>query len=82
MFTKCFKIYVRYFFLNLSYAKLATYGDTLAPLAELFFMGLMTNPCAPSFNQDIKPCGPLLSLFGVPPKNHFLPLQVFVISVL
>ena len=75
------KIYVRYFFLNLVNAKRATYGDTSTPLIELFFLGLMTNPCGPSFTLDIKPSGTLLSLFGAPPKNP-LPVQAIVISVL
>ena len=75
------KIYVHYFFFNLVYAKRATYGDTLTPLIELFFLGLMTNPCAPTFTQNIKPSGPLLSLFGVPPNNPLPPLLAFAISV-
>ena len=74
-------MYVTFFF-NLVNAKRATYGDTLTPSIELFFLGLMTNPCAPSFTQDIKPSGTLLLLFGVPPKNPLPPLQAFVISVL
>ena len=37
MFTKCLQNICTLLFLSLSYAKLATYGDTLAPFAELFF---------------------------------------------
>ena len=77
----CAKYMYVTFFLYLVNAKRATYGDTSTPLIELFFLGLMTNPCAPSFTQDIKPSGTLLSLFGVPPKNPLTPLQAFVISV-
>ena len=47
-----YKIFVKYTcvtftcvtFFKLKYAKLATYGDTSAPLTELFFLDLMTNP--------------------------------------
>ena len=69
-------------FFNLSYTKLATYGDTSAPFGRTFFLGLMNNTCAQSLTQDIKRWGPLLSLFGVPPKNPLSPLQAFVITVL
>ena len=69
MFTNVCKIYVSYFYFELSYAILAAYSDTLVPLAELFFLSLMTNPSATSFIQDIKPCGPLLLLIAVPCKE-------------
>ena len=71
-----------FFKFNVNDAKLAAFGDTLATKTKLFSLGLMTNHCAPNFTQDIKSCAPLLSLFGVPPKNHLPSLQAFVMSVL